>query len=123
VAESRPVAGSHKGFRYGMTSTMPDGAQAPPGMASFPASRRFKDGRGRDLSEIDSGASCFRMRRGNQCGFGRAALAKEDGEDHDRSHGEELALPILEWLVPELRCGRILKNRNRFTAMLKLLCT
>lgn len=68
----------------------------PPIMASFPASRRIKDGPGRDLSKIDSGASCFRMRRGDRFGFGRAALPEEDGEGHDRSHGEELALPILE---------------------------
>jgi hypothetical protein len=35
-------------------------------------------------------------------GLGRAALAEEHGQHDDRADGEELALPVLERLEPEL---------------------
>ena len=42
------------------------------------------------------------MRRTDGLGFGRSALTKVDRENHHRADGEELGLPVLEGLLPEI---------------------
>ena len=40
-------------------------------------------------------------------GFGGASLAEVDREDSHRPHGEELGLPVLECLLPEVRYAHV----------------
>src|SRR5688572_279460 len=58
------------------------------------------------------------MRRGDRLRFRRAMLAKVDAEDDQHRNRQELALPVLQALVPELRVGQGLNHRLLWPAML-----
>src|SRR5688500_15013351 len=58
---------------------------------------------------------------GNRLGLRRAALAQDDGEHHQREDGQELALPVLEGLKPELTRAQELQRREGVSPMSQLL--
>ena len=58
------------------------------------------------------------MRRRDGFRFRRATLAKVDAEHDQHCNRQELALPVLEALVPELRIGQGLNYRLLGPAML-----
>jgi hypothetical protein len=61
------------------------------------------------------------MRRGDRLRFRRAMLAKVDAEHDQHRNRQELALPVLEAFVPELRVSQGLNDRLRWPAMLDCL--
>ena len=59
---------------------------------------------------------------GDRLRLGRAPLAQEDRQHHERRHGEELALPVLQRLEPEARgAARTAERRDRRPAVRALL--
>src|SRR5215217_8099774 len=61
------------------------------------------------------------MRGGHGLRLGRAALAQVDAQHQQYGDGQELALPVLEALVPELRIPKRLDHGLRGLMMLKSL--
>ena len=60
------------------------------------------------------------MRSATGLDSGRSALPQVDRRPDDHRHSEELALPVLERLEPELRGAEVLQRRHRLAAVRQL---
>src|SRR5215204_6004766 len=61
------------------------------------------------------------VRGSDRLRFWRTPLSEKDRQDDDTADGQELALPVLERLEPEGRCGHELHGADGLTPVSRLL--